>query len=562
MRFRASAPWALVITSALLLALGVGRAGALDGVNPLQFTPQNGWKGFELVTQGDAIGAVSDAGYGATATRGTYDGLGAYVHNGTISIFVNHESPVAAISRVDVPQVAFQQAVRSKIDNGATAFPASMVAGMGYAYNIIYDSTYHAVNQPLPAAVGATAVAAYSDANFSRFCSGTMYPAEAFGPERGFVDQMYVTGEESFAYNGSFYAIEAATRTMWEVPALGAASWENAALVDTGNATHVAMLLNSDFGTAFGDYMRLYVGRKNVDANGDGTIDILERNGLRGGQVYYFDADGVAGQTTLPDGTVSGVWSTSTAEALHDAKFEDIHTNPLNGTQAAFCAQTDGLYLIDLSLAFNGGNFVPASSATVITQLRNDDVEPFLEPDNLVWSANGKIYVQEDGSGNEMFQFNADGSGLALIASAWSEPSGIVDISQLVGYQPGSVFLTSLQGVVTSGAQLAAMISPSAALLPASPDFNFDGAVDGADFLAWQRGVGTASAATASQGDANGDGAVNATDLTIWSSQFGEAGATNVSEPRSWMMAAAAAVVFLPRFIARCYGRRRGDCQT
>jgi uncharacterized sulfatase len=60
--------------------------------------------------------------------------------------------------------------------------------------------------------------------------------------------------------------------------------------------------------------------------------------------------------------------------------------------------------------------------------------------------------------------------------------------------------------------------------LVASPlgnaDFDSDGDVDGADFLAWQRGAGASSGASRSQGDADGNGAVNAGDLQVWKEQF------------------------------------------
>jgi len=57
-------------------------------------------------------------------------------------------------------------------------------------------------------------------------------------------------------------------------------------------------------------------------------------------------------------------------------------------------------------------------------------------------------------------------------------------------------------------------------LMPPSSDFNNDGFVTGADFLAWQRGFGTPSASPA-DGDANGDNNVDAADLSIWETQFG-----------------------------------------
>lgn len=52
------------------------------------------------------------------------------------------------------------------------------------------------------------------------------------------------------------------------------------------------------------------------------------------------------------------------------------------------------------------------------------------------------------------------------------------------------------------------------------PDFDDDGDVDGADFLAWQRGLSKV-AATKSDGDANIDGQVDATDLSIWEEAYG-----------------------------------------
>ena len=51
-------------------------------------------------------------------------------------------------------------------------------------------------------------------------------------------------------------------------------------------------------------------------------------------------------------------------------------------------------------------------------------------------------------------------------------------------------------------------------------DFNGDGRVDGADFLAWQRGLGLTGQPNNSTGDANGDGNVDGADLAIWQAQF------------------------------------------
>jgi hypothetical protein len=93
-------------------------------------------------------------------------------------------------------------------------------------------------------------------------------------------------------------------------------------------------------------------------------------------------------------------------------------------------------------------------------------------------------------------------------------------------------FLTG-NSLVTNNASVAlgALFNPggaqdlvfSYAVVPAAPlgaDFDSDGDVDGADFLTWQRGLGTA-AATKAQGDADGDADVDGADLGLWKSQFG-----------------------------------------
>lgn len=53
-----------------------------------------------------------------------------------------------------------------------------------------------------------------------------------------------------------------------------------------------------------------------------------------------------------------------------------------------------------------------------------------------------------------------------------------------------------------------------------SGDFNGDGIVSGADFLAWQRGFGSANAQK-QNGDANNDHIVDVQDLNVWKNQYG-----------------------------------------
>jgi hypothetical protein len=74
-------------------------------------------------------------------------------------------------------------------------------------------------------------------------------------------------------------------------------------------------------------------------------------------------------------------------------------------------------------------------------------------------------------------------------------------------------------------------------------DYDDDGNVDGADFLVWQRGLGSSTELAA---DGNQDGVVDAADLVIWQEHYGVGGssplalAPAVPEPTAMLLATAA----------------------
>jgi len=78
--------------------------------------------------------------------------------------------------------------------------------------------------------------------------------------------------------------------------------------------------------------------------------------------------------------------------------------------------------------------------------------------------------------------------------------------------QRGAPFVRVVAGQIDIGAYEMPAVN--------SADFDNDNDIDGADFLAWQRGFGTASASPA-DGDANNDNNVDGDDLSIWETQFG-----------------------------------------
>ena len=134
----------------------------------------------------------------------------------------------------------------------------------------------------------------------------------------------------------------------------------------------------------------------------------------------------------------------------------------MNGTQVVLAAQLDGVYRIDLNMQFSDGSLDTNKSSARIYQILADNL--LANPDNVTWSADGKIYVQQDGGGDGIYQMNPDGSDVFKIAGANSSPSGIFDVSEYAGYMPGSVFLTSVLGEGSSGAQLIVLISPTAVI--------------------------------------------------------------------------------------------------
>lgn len=84
-------------------------------------------------------------------------------------------------------------------------------------------------------------------------------------------------------------------------------------------------------------------------------------------------------------------------------------------------------------------------------------------------------------------------------------------------------------------------------------DLNYDGSVDGADFLVWQQGLG-ATNATTMQGDGNRDKLVNGLDLAVWKQQFGQTGGhAAAAVPESASIALAAPILLA----LACRRRRR-----
>jgi hypothetical protein len=94
--------------------------------------------------------------------------------------------------------------------------------------------------------------------------------------------------------------------------------------------------------------------------------------------------------------------------------------------------------------------------------------------------------------------------------------------SSLLTDQRGLPVPVDLPGTANSPGGNGSDIGAYEAQAAPSADFNDDGNIDGSDFLAWQRGVGT-SGATPAEGDSDHDADVDASDLAAWQLTYGQA---------------------------------------
>ncbi len=475
-QFSATSPRCLLAsTIAVLLFAVVGVAltpsvYALDG-GIVRLNTYNGWIAFEVITIGN-----DPAGDGFTwSMPSTFDGLGAWLPDAsTLRVEVNHEISDATISEVNLDRTSFKTAISNMISGGNTG-GVTFVNSARQAYDRWSSN----------GGVGWTNTVDTTTTSFVRFCSGQSYVANTFGPDRGFVDEIYITGEE-FGSNRLF-ALDLTNRDFYQLSGVSGSasggiggmpfdSWENAALVDTGETNHVALLLSPDGGS---QNMKIYIGEKGKDSSGSASSDFLARNGLAYGSYYYLN-------DTLPlFGTPStdGFFDTTTAGALNAVKLEDVDTSPSNPTRVALGVQETGLFTFDFSLDFSSGSFSSGGSSFSITKIQNhvnDTDGAFGDADNVDWTdattlngihyPEGLIFVNEDSgtTNGETWMNEPDGSGLMRIADTFAvrgatETSGILDISRLVGYNPGSILLTSNQG---TNASLSVLINPNATQVP------------------------------------------------------------------------------------------------
>lgn len=496
-----------------------------------------------LITNGEFTNGLN-SGDSVYAPTGIFDGLGAYDNgDGTFTVLANSELGNTVGYGYLVDGVALTGARISKFiidkdvdDDASNGSQSAMVSG-GIAYKEIIDAEGNAVTS-----------AAQLNGGFARFCSSSYEQADRFGAGRGFVDSIFLTGEESD--EGLLYALDTETEVIYALAGLGRAGWETAIQVDTGSINTVGVLLMDD-NTA---PIYLWVGEKST---ADG-VSFLERNGLAAGQGNLYtwvptagSIGTAAGTAGVPDsadlnalalgtaaagswvlvGTGAQVALLSEAQlrttanglgALQLSRLEDASINPTDGQQVVFAttgnadfgaADTFGnLITLDLSGAFDGNGLIAGGNSTGLAVIYDGDRQIAVwdeafgddngqidiaeraafgatiirNPDNLTWSADGSIYVQEDRSVDKAFFAQQEASIWQVSATTtdpltgqataerWMqidrnavptaygqtdpraaggtnpdpgnwESSGIIDVSYIYGLAAGSLFLADVQ---------------------------------------------------------------------------------------------------------------------
>jgi hypothetical protein len=207
------------------------------------------------------------------------------------------------------------------------------------------------------------------------------------------------------------------------------------------------------------------------------------------------------------------------ASGNSDRALGELTSGTVQSTIGACFLNDSGLVITSFTIAFTGEMWRLGAADAIVDRLdfefSTNATSIVDEAPGVVWTAvNSLDFVSPNNTspagakdGNAPANLHTTGP-IAIIP-----PSGIPD---------GGVFYIRWLSIANIGGTNDGLAIDDFKLnINPSGDFNQDADVDGADFLAMQRGLGRNSGASITNGDANRDGAVNILDFIIWKSQFG-----------------------------------------
>lgn len=204
-----------------------------------------------------------------------------------------------------------------------------------------------------------------------------------------------------------------------------------------------------------------------------------------------------------------------------------------------------GVVSAEFALEIAGAELVAVAKDATDWPLNTPGLNPFtgsVSSGLVVDLANDRAFAAltsrflASGQATTMLRVETAGSG--AVEFRWGGHDLLVGTPfQYVGsrFAQGAINFDGYQGLLTSP--------------ESSADFDGDGAVDGADFLVWQRGLQRGGLATRADGDADSDGMVDGVDLLQWKAQFGAVAASpadllTVPEPSLLVMIAIGAAAW------------------
>lgn len=408
------------------------------------------WQVEALFTVGDRVIGFRPPGF--------LDGIGALaLDHRVVRVFANHE--LSAGNGYFYGLANGTRLTGARITYFDIDLRTRKLLASGLAYHTVVDRRGNVVTRARQINEG---LGTPATDGFDRFCSGHLIRGGTYD----FEEDIYFAGEET--NNGQAFALDVHEGTIYCVPMLGRAAFENVTPVDTGDPNTVGLLIGDDRAPA---PLFLYVGEKN--ALGDGSF--LDRNGLAMGKLYVWVSDKNDSNPSTFHGTGKsrngkfarivhydpdkagtpgydglGFARQGRQNALVNAakgflfsRPEDVATNPADGTQAVMASTGRGTlfggvddwgttYLVDLEFG------VPITGRITILydgddagngQFSHPD-RGLRSPDNLDWAGNGMIYIQED----RATRLNSFGEVSRMEVSLWElDPeSGILKRAAIV----------------------------------------------------------------------------------------------------------------------------------
>jgi fibronectin-binding autotransporter adhesin len=289
------------------------------------------------------------------------------------------------------------------------------------------------------------------------------------------------------------------------------------------------------------DYVTLSIGNGGATGSiGPGDITINPLGSLRFNRVAtYTIANTITGGGDVSGDAAGGVVNLTGTNSYSGITTVNAGVLNVNGTHTGGADYTVALGATLGGTGTIGSNVTVNGSIAPGTSIESLDVTG-----NLL--LNGALNIEFNGDTDIIDRLNVGGSfdittaTIAFTNLGTASLNGVPHIIATYGSLIGTAF-TSVTGLPGGYAIDYDYLGNQIALVAgAHPgDFDSDGDVDGADFVAWQTNFPTASGATLAQGDADGDGDVDGADFVVWQTNFPFTpgpGASPVPEPHGFVL--------------------------